>query len=257
MCKKYALTGWPRPIGCLKLQVVFRKRATEYWAQLQKMTYKHEASYDSMPPCMRDLGIREIFIHEREEHIYERDEHMSTATHCNPLEYLPNFAGLKRTVNTLQHTATHCNTLQHTATHCNTPAQCRSCEAHCQHTATLPNTLQHTATHCNTPVQFCPFEAHSPHCNTLQHTATHGITRHHTATHRHACSISPFESTRLHTATHCNTRQHPATHCTTLHHTAPHCNTLHHTTTHCNTLQHTGTPAQFRPSEAHSLHPTF
>ena len=43
---------------------------------------------------------------------------MSTATYCNPLEYLPNFARLKRTVNTLQHTATH--TLQHTAAHCNT-----------------------------------------------------------------------------------------------------------------------------------------
>jgi len=30
------------------------------------------------------------------------------------------FRILNNTVNTLQHTATHCNTLRHTATHCNT-----------------------------------------------------------------------------------------------------------------------------------------
>ena len=34
-------TGWRRPIGCLKLQVIFHKRATIYRALLQKMTYKH------------------------------------------------------------------------------------------------------------------------------------------------------------------------------------------------------------------------
>ena len=44
-------TGWRRPIGCLKLQVIFRKRATEYRALLRKMTYKDKASYDSSPPC--------------------------------------------------------------------------------------------------------------------------------------------------------------------------------------------------------------
>jgi len=44
-------TGWRRHIGCLKLQVVFCKRATNYRALLQKMTYKDKASYDSTPPC--------------------------------------------------------------------------------------------------------------------------------------------------------------------------------------------------------------
>jgi len=44
------VTGWPRLIGCLKLQVIFRKRATDYAALLQKMTYEDKASYDSMPP---------------------------------------------------------------------------------------------------------------------------------------------------------------------------------------------------------------
>jgi len=44
-------TGWRRPIGCLKLQVIFRQRATNYRALLQKMTYKDEVSYGSSPPC--------------------------------------------------------------------------------------------------------------------------------------------------------------------------------------------------------------
>jgi len=45
-------TGWRRPIRCLKLQVIFRKRATEYRALLRKMTCKDRASYGSSPPCM-------------------------------------------------------------------------------------------------------------------------------------------------------------------------------------------------------------
>ena len=40
-------TEWRRPIGCLKLQVIFRKRATHYRALLWKMTYKDKACYDS------------------------------------------------------------------------------------------------------------------------------------------------------------------------------------------------------------------
>ena len=43
--------GWRRPIGRLKLQVFFRKRATNHRALLQKMTYKDKASCDSTPPC--------------------------------------------------------------------------------------------------------------------------------------------------------------------------------------------------------------
>jgi len=48
-------TGWRRLIGCLKLQVIFRKRATEYRALLWKMTCKDKASYGSSPLCMRCL----------------------------------------------------------------------------------------------------------------------------------------------------------------------------------------------------------
>ena len=33
-------TGWRRPIGCIKLQVISRKRATNYRALLRKMTYR-------------------------------------------------------------------------------------------------------------------------------------------------------------------------------------------------------------------------
>jgi len=49
-------TGWRRLIGCLKSQVIFRKRATNSRAllrNLRKMTYEDKASYDSTPPCTR------------------------------------------------------------------------------------------------------------------------------------------------------------------------------------------------------------
>ena len=38
-----------------KLQVIFRKRATNYGALLLKITYKDKASYGSLPPCKCDL----------------------------------------------------------------------------------------------------------------------------------------------------------------------------------------------------------
>jgi len=39
--------GWRRCIGCLKMQVIFRKRATNYRALLRKMTYEDQASNES------------------------------------------------------------------------------------------------------------------------------------------------------------------------------------------------------------------
>ena len=45
------LWGWRRLIGCLKLQVIFRTRATNYRALLRKMTYEDKASSDFTPPC--------------------------------------------------------------------------------------------------------------------------------------------------------------------------------------------------------------
>jgi len=50
-------TGWRRLIGCLKLQVIFRKRTTNYMALLRKMTYKDTASYDSSPPCTHTVVL--------------------------------------------------------------------------------------------------------------------------------------------------------------------------------------------------------
>ena len=44
-------TEWRRLVGCLKLQVIFRKRVNNYRALLRKMTCKDKASYDSTLPC--------------------------------------------------------------------------------------------------------------------------------------------------------------------------------------------------------------
>ena len=46
-------TGWRRPIGCLKLQIIFRKRATNYRALLRNMSYTDKTSCKSSPPCMQ------------------------------------------------------------------------------------------------------------------------------------------------------------------------------------------------------------
>ena len=53
-------TGWRRCIGCLKLQVSFRKRATNYRALWRKRTYQHKASYASSPPCSAPQGFQYI-----------------------------------------------------------------------------------------------------------------------------------------------------------------------------------------------------
>ena len=44
-------TGWRRHIGCHKLQVIFRKRATNYRAFSREMSCKDKVSYGSPPPC--------------------------------------------------------------------------------------------------------------------------------------------------------------------------------------------------------------
>jgi len=48
---RYMDTGWQRLIGCLKMQVIFRKGATNHRALLRKMTYEDKATYASTPPC--------------------------------------------------------------------------------------------------------------------------------------------------------------------------------------------------------------
>jgi len=53
-------TEWRRPLGYLKLQVIFRARATNYRALLRKMTYKDKAPYDSTPPCIGDIRDKSV-----------------------------------------------------------------------------------------------------------------------------------------------------------------------------------------------------
>ena len=54
---KAFITGWRRPIKCLKLQVIFRQKATNYGALSRKMTYEDRASYESSPPCVGWLWL--------------------------------------------------------------------------------------------------------------------------------------------------------------------------------------------------------
>jgi len=49
--RRGAVTGWRRLIGCLKLQVILRKRGANYRALLRKMTCEDKASYGSSLPC--------------------------------------------------------------------------------------------------------------------------------------------------------------------------------------------------------------
>jgi len=54
--------GWQGPIECPKLQVSFRKRATNYRALLQKKTYKDKAFNRSSPPCTSHPYIQGSFV---------------------------------------------------------------------------------------------------------------------------------------------------------------------------------------------------
>jgi len=49
---------WRRCIGCLKLQISFRKKITNFRALFRKMTYKDKISYDSTPPCAPFVILR-------------------------------------------------------------------------------------------------------------------------------------------------------------------------------------------------------
>jgi len=61
-----AMHSWrQRLIGCVKLQVIFHKRATNYRALLQKMTYTDKASFDSTPPCTCCYTFVPLCIHMR------------------------------------------------------------------------------------------------------------------------------------------------------------------------------------------------
>ena len=44
-----SVTGWRRPIGSPKLQIIFHKRATKYRSLLRKMTYKDKGLLNAPP----------------------------------------------------------------------------------------------------------------------------------------------------------------------------------------------------------------
>jgi len=113
-------TGWRRPIECLKLQVILRKRATNYRALLREMTHKDKASYGSSPLCSQYPMVRSLPQHTGLQHTAT---HRNTLQHTSPLACVDSLMlGCGRSIsNTLQHTATHYNTLQHTATQCSSP----------------------------------------------------------------------------------------------------------------------------------------
>jgi len=112
-------TRWRRRMGCLQLQVSFRKRATNYRVLLRKMTYEDTASCASCNTCKRHARVGFALI-------------ARTTTHCNTLQRTATHS-VADSITRRAHTATYCNILQHTAAHCNT----------LQHTC---NTLQHSAT---------------------------------------------------------------------------------------------------------------
>jgi len=57
---RFLITGWRKCVGCLKLLVIFCKRATNYRALLRKMTCKDKASYGSSPPCSSKDALQKM-----------------------------------------------------------------------------------------------------------------------------------------------------------------------------------------------------
>jgi len=64
-CHTPPRTAWRRLIECLKLQVIFRKRATKHRALLQKMTYEDKASYDSTLHVLYTTKFKSMCIAQR------------------------------------------------------------------------------------------------------------------------------------------------------------------------------------------------
>jgi len=60
MSKRWTSTGWQRPIGCLEMQISFRKRAIDDRALLRKMTCIDQASCGSLAPCSGCCGVCSI-----------------------------------------------------------------------------------------------------------------------------------------------------------------------------------------------------
>jgi len=58
----WCITGWRRLIGCRNLQVIFRQRATNHRALLQKRTYTDKVSVGCSPLCPECSNASPVFI---------------------------------------------------------------------------------------------------------------------------------------------------------------------------------------------------
>ena len=147
-------TGWRRLIGCLKLQVIFRKRATNYRALSRKITYEDTASYGSLPPCT-DWGCG-IALWETLQHSATHVCSTLAAIYCQKIYRM--FSShdhiqlwFRMALSKTWHpTAPHCNSLQITATQTFDSGSLSRRHVY---------NLQHSAAHCNTVGL----------CNPLQH----------------------------------------------------------------------------------------
>ena len=104
-------TGWRTLIGSPKLQVIFRKRATNYRALLWKVTYEDKGSYESslfpIPPPPQN-STQHILTHTHT-HQYTR---ILTNAHLNLLIF-PNVHWRNHAhQHTVLHTITECYVLE-------------------------------------------------------------------------------------------------------------------------------------------------
>jgi len=101
-------TGWRRPIGCFKLQVIFRKRANNYQTLLRKMMYKDKASYASSPPCtsLRCSAYTHTHIHTH-----------ATCTHTRIHAYMHTHIHTYTHTHIHTYTHTHIHAYMHTCIH--------------------------------------------------------------------------------------------------------------------------------------------
>jgi len=80
------IAGWRRLIGCLKLQVNFRKTSTNYRVFMRKMTYEDEASYDSTPLCTESYHTNEWVMPHMNESYHSHEwvmPYMNESYHTN------------------------------------------------------------------------------------------------------------------------------------------------------------------------------
>ena len=85
MTSKDMSTRWRRPVGCLKLQVIFRKGATDYRALLRKMTYEDKASYgrSSLATASVSVYICVTWLLQMGRHMWRDSIHMCDMTHSH------------------------------------------------------------------------------------------------------------------------------------------------------------------------------